>query len=390
MDAPIPQPRVSPAAAGHWAHPVEVDFLHRVFFTRRLLDPGNPLLARPLSECAPHMVAVVDQGFLDANPTFPAQLRAYLAAHPGLPTLHALRSVPGGERAKNDRAVVDLTLDLINTHHICRQSVVLAVGGGALLDAVGFGAATGHRGVRVVRLPTTVLAQDDAAMGVKCGINRYGKKNFEGAFAVPWAVLCDLEWLTTLPESAWRGGFSEAVKIALLRDPGLFTHLESCAAAIRGRSLETALPVIQRSAELHLLHITQGGDPFELNEARPLDYGHWAAHKLEQLTGFTLSHGEAVGIGVALDTWYSSLCGWLPDAAAARVVACLRNLGLATWHPALEEPALVSGLDEFKEHLGGRLTVTLLRGIGQPQETHSMDPELIRTAIATLARSEAP
>ena len=368
-----------------------VEFPHRVRCTRNLFDPANPVLADALD---PHgtgrgvsrLVLAIDEGVHRARPDLASRWAAYARAHAGrVPDAAATFTVTGGEAAKIGLATVERTLAEIDRHRICRQSFVVAIGGGAMLDAVGFAAATAHRGVRLVRIPTTVLAQDDAAMGVKNGINWNGKKNFLGSFAPPWAVLNDEDLLATLPDDEWRCGFSEAVKIALLRDPAFFARLEWDADAIRGREPEAASHAIRRSAELHLRHVTRGGDPFEIRTARPLDYGHWSAHRLEQVTGFSLGHGAAVGVGVALDTVYAALEGRLPREVSDRTLRTLARLGIPTFHPALlDAEALLGGLEEFREHLGGRLTVTLLRDVGVAEDVHSLDPQIVRAAIAEL------
>jgi 3-dehydroquinate synthase len=303
-----------------------------------------------------------------------------------MPSLACVESVGGGERCKRSMEVPERVVRAVDAHRIDRQSCVIAVGGGAVLDAVGFGAAIAHRGCRLVRLPTTVLSQDDAGMAVKNGINAGGKKNFVGAFAVPHAVVCDEAFLGSSPEWSWLGGFSEAVKIALLRDPPLLDRIERDAAAIRARDLAAAMPVIVRSAELHYRHIVLGGDPFEQRSARPLDYGHWLAHRLEGLTDGELPHGQAVSIGVAVDTMYSVQAGLLDPSAGARVLGVLRALGLPTSHPLLADlSAVESGLEEFREHLGGRLTVTLLRGIGESVDVHAVDAGTLRRAVDAAA-----
>lgn len=332
------------------------------------------------------MIAVIDEGVDRAWPGLGERVRAYARGHAErVPAPEACIVVRGGEATKNDGITVERVIDAVDQHRICRQSFVLAIGGGAMLDAVGFAAATAHRGVRLVRVPTTTLAQDDAAMGVKNGINRNGKKNFVGAFAPPWAVLNDERFLTTLPAAEFRAGFSEAVKIALLRDPELFRRMERDADAVREGNLDAAMPIVRRSAELHLRHIARGGDPFEISEARPLDYGHWAAHRLESMTKFALGHGAAVAVGVALDTAYAALEGRLPQDDADRTIDLLRRLGMETWHPALSDgDTLLHGLEEFREHLGGRLTITLLREIGEADEVHSLDAALVRRAIDRL------
>ena len=375
--------------------PFAVPFEHRVRFTQAAFDPANDALAGVLADPSAdgdsrRLAAFVDAGVLAAHPTVPEALARYLAARAdagdALPELACCEPVPGGEAAKDGMGTVDQVMLATERFRIDRRSVVLAIGGGAVLDAVGFAAATAHRGVRHVRMPTTVLAQDDAAMGVKNGVNRFGKKNYVGAFCPPDGVVCDRQFLGTLPERHFLGGFSEAVKIACLRDAALLDRIERDAPALRQRSIDAAWPIIMRSAELHLAHVTDGGDPFERLNARPLDFGHWAAHKLEQVTGFELPHGEAVSIGVALDCTYSALAGMLEERDCARVVRCLRALGLPVWHHALSDTLrLLRGLEEFREHLGGRLTVTLLSGIGHPVDVHAMEGPIVARAAERLS-----
>src|SRR5690606_16201143 len=292
--------------------------------------------------------------------------------------------VPGGERAKNDPAILQTLLLAIHDAGLCRRSYLIAVGGGAVLDVAAFAAATAHRGLRLIRVPSTTLAQDHSGVGVKYGVHAFGKKNYLGAFAAPWAVINDEALLETLSERHWVAGFSEAVKVALLKDAALFEQIEHAAAAIRDRDFNAAVPVIRRSAELHLAHIARGGDPFELLHARPLDFGHWAAHKLEQLTAFDLTHGDAVSIGLALDVTYARLARLLDGVTTDRILRCLEALGLPLSHPRLAEPALLDGLEEFREHLGGRLTITLLRSVGEPLDVHEMDAALVRRAASEL------
>ncbi len=371
--------------------PVQLAFAHRVRFTSGALNPANSALrdvfAADAAITSRRAIVLVDRGFADANRTLEQQLRAYFATHASaMPALTHFEVVTGGEDAKQDMRVVDRVIELVEHHRICRKSFVIAIGGGAMLDAVGFGAATAHRGVRLVRLPTTTLAQDDAAMGVKNGVNRFGKKNFVGAFAVPYAVLCDDALLATLPDAAFRAGFSEAVKIALLKDPAYFATLERDAVLIAARDMNAARPAIRRSAELHLRHIVDGGDPFEANEARPLDFGHWAAHRLEAMSAHAVSHGDAVALGLLLDCRYSNLKGWLSNADFARIRAVIAVLGLPMRHPLFaNHAALLAGADEFREHLGGKLTVTMLRGVGHGFEVHELDHDLVRRAAAEMA-----
>ncbi len=364
-----------------------VDYLHRLRFTRHAFDPANPVLREVLGEAeasSGRLVAFVDQGVIDAWPDLAARLKNYVKSVPGFAVAGDIRCVPGGEAAKNDWSVYEDTVRVIHDEGVCRHSTVLAIGGGAVLDVVGFAAATAHRGVRLVRFPTTTLAQGDAGIGVKNGINGFGTKNFLGSFAVPSAVINDEAFLSTLSDRDWRCGLSEAVKVALLKDERYFNAIERAADRLRDRDDAALRPIVRHSAELHLQHIVTSGDPFELRGARPLDFGHWSAHKLEQLTGFRMRHGEAVAIGVALDVVYSAMSGRLAGSDAARIVGVLERLGFALHDPALHEPALFDGLEEFREHLGGRLTITLLEGIGHAVDVHEIDRKLMADAIGQL------
>jgi 3-dehydroquinate synthase len=373
-----------------------VPFRYTVHFTERALDPDNRVLVDALARREPgrrhRVLAVIDAGVAEAHPTLASDLQRYAAAHPAALELVAEPiAVPGGEGAKNDPALISGLHERMATFGIDRQSFCLAIGGGAVLDMVGFAAATCHRGVRIVRMPTTVLGQNDSGVGVKNGVNGFGLKNFVGSFAVPFAVVNDFDFLRTLSQRDRVAGMAEAVKVALIRDASFFDWL--CQHAGELAQLEPAATrmMIGRCARLHVEHIAGGGDPFEFGSARPLDFGHWAAHKLESLTSNQLRHGEAVGIGLALDTRYSVDAGLLDRAVGVRIERLLIELGFRLYHPALEqrdaqgELAVLGGLREFREHLGGELTISLLRGVGAPVDVHEMDLVRVARCIAGLA-----
>ncbi|OYP34576.1 3-dehydroquinate synthase [Rhodopirellula sp. MGV] len=293
----------------------------------------------------------------------------------------------GGETIKNDSAGVEAVLAKINDHDLDRRSYVIAVGGGAFLDAVGYAAAIAHRGIRLVRIPTTTLAQGDSGVGVKNAINYFGKKNWVGTFAVPWAVINDAALLDSLPERDFVSGFSESVKVALLKSRSEFDWLCENADGIREREMDVVTRAIAVSCKLHLRHITEGGDPFEMLEARPLDFGHWSAHKLEPITNYEIRHGEAVGIGVAIDCFYSHLKLGFPIEDVRRTCQCLQSMGMSLWHEALSPlDRLLVGLEEFRQHLGGRLTITMLRGVGDSVNVHEIDTATMAQAIEMLRR----
>lgn len=376
-----------------------VPYEYPVVFTRGALRPANPALIDALRYKEPmkrHRVLVfIDGAVLDADPQISLRFRQYAAAHADVLDLVG-EPVPvmGGERVKSDPSHLDAIQQLIHEHRIDRHSFVIAIGGGAVLDAVGLAAALAHRGVRHVRMPTTVLGQNDSGVGVKNAINLNGIKNYTGAFAPPWAVVNDFDFLETLPRAQRVAGIAEAVKVALIRDRDFFEWLERNVNGLVTfeRGVEEAM--IRRSAELHMRQIAFGGDPFEQGSARPLDFGHWAAHRLESLTRNTVSHGEAVAIGIALDTRYSVLAGLLPEGEDERVVVLLEALGLRIFHPALRRVdasgrlALLTGLQDFREHLGGELTVTLLTSLGVGHEVNAIDDEKVVDALSWLEARE--
>lgn len=368
----------------------QVPCTHRLRLTRDVFGPDAAVLAELLepSGASPARVQFwVDAHVAEAQPQLKSRIRRFVAEHSDRVTMPGnIQVLPGGEEVKNDIHLLERMLKCINAADLDRRSYVVVVGGGAVLDAVGFAAAISHRGIRLIRLPTTTLAQGDSGVGVKNSVNLFRKKNWVGTFAVPWGVINDEALLSTLPLRDFRCGFSEAVKVSLLKDAAEFERIYRTADAIARRDMAAAVPVIQRSAALHLQHITQGGDPFEALEARPLDFGHWSAHKLEVLSQFDLRHGEAVAIGVAIDCVYSSLVHGLPREDADRVLDCLQRLGLPLYHPALADvDALFAGLEEFRQHLGGRLTLTMLPRIGAKLDVHHVDYARMRMAIEQVA-----
>ena len=375
------------------ARTIRVQFDHRVHFTRGLFAPSNSLLQTLLAQAGrvPKVLAVLDEGLAQARPDLAQAIETYFA---GLRDQLALVGPPliieGGERAKMSYFHVSEIHSQIERHHIDRHSCVLGLGGGALLDVAGLAAATAHRGVRHVRVPTTVLSQNDSGVGLKNGINAFGKKNFIGTFAPPLAVINDFDFLATLSGRDKRSGYAEAVKVALVRDRAYFDSLEDDAGALAAFEDEAMRRMIYRSAELHVEHIAAGGDPFEFGSARPLDFGHWAAHKLEQLSDYQIRHGEAVAIGMALDVIYSRNINLLDAASAGRILALLRKLGFELFANELlhldaeHQPMVLKGLEEFREHLGGELTLTMLRGIGAGVEVHEIILPKMLEALAEL------
>jgi len=378
---------------------VQVNFHYGVHFTQGLFQLENTLFKDTLRPFLPQnparFLCIIDQSVSSAHPNLTEDIQAYANHYADSLSLAASPIiVPGGEQSKNEHEHITAIIDAVNQYRIDRHSYIVAIGGGAAVDMIGYAAAIAHRGVRVVRVPTTVLGQNDAAVGVKNAVNAYDKKNFLGTFVPPYAVLNDFDFLETLENRDWIAGVSEAVKVALLKDAAFFDYIEDHALDLVSRDMDAMGWVIYRCAQLHLEHIATSGDPFEFGSSRPLDFGHWAAHKLEQLTDYDLRHGEAVAIGIALDTIYSHLTGRLSEGAMNRVLDTFQALGFQLYVPELEATNAESikhvyaGLDEFREHLGGVLTIMLLEGIGQGVEVHEIDQAVMDEAITKLRLME--
>ena len=370
----------------------KVSFNYNVYFTSDLFHQSNKAFDFFLREHVEHrthqkILFVVDDRVLNTHAQLHANIENYFKTHNTVSLVKEIIVISGGENAKNNSGSFDLVVEAIDKYGIDRHSYIAAIGGGSVLDLVGFVAAISHRGIRHIRIPTTILSQNDSGIGVKNGINYKGKKNFLGAFAPPVAVFNDDTFLLTLDDRNWRSGISEAIKVSLIKDADFFYWIEKNAKKLTARDVATMNYLIRRCAELHLQHIASG-DPFELGSSRPLDFGHWSAHKLEQLSGFEVLHGEAVAMGIALDTLYSALSGRLAMEKAKRIIQLLTDLGFGITHPQLqireEDSAILQGLQEFREHLGGRLTIMLLLDIGHGEEVHDMDISLLKQASVKL------
>ncbi|MFN6944298.1 MAG: 3-dehydroquinate synthase [Cytophagaceae bacterium] len=374
-----------------------VSYQYEVIFTNNLFHPGNPVFSKLLDsekgEKPAKVFFVVDKGVAETHPLLQGRIINYCNSvasdfHLTGPPL----IIEGGENVKNRRDYLDKILCSIEENGLCRHSYLAVIGGGAVLDMAGFAAAIAHRGIRLIRIPTTVLAQNDSGVGVKNGINAFGKKNFLGTFYPPYVVINDFNFLQTLSDKDYRSGISEAVKVALLKDPGFFKFIEYNACQLNSRNQDVMKILIHRCAELHMEHIS-GGDPFEAGSSRPLDFGHWAAHKLEQLSGCSINHGEAVAAGIALDCAYAYLIKLLSKEDLGRILSVLKQVGFKLFFEEMlvvidERNALLNGINEFREHLGGRLTIMLLEEIGKGKEVHQISEDIMLQAIKLLKEYE--
>lgn len=375
-----------------------VSFDYPVHFVHNAFAPDSDLLASVLKRRggpSPHKLMVyVDDGVAAAHPGLIGDIeKNAMRRKDAIRMMDAPEVVTGGEHAKNGWGGVRRIMESLGRHHMCRQSAVLAIGGGSILDMIGFAVSLVHRGLRFVRAPSTVLAQNDAGVGVKTGMNEHDAKNYAGTFAPPFAVINDATLLPTLPQEHWIGGVSEAFKVAMIKDAEFLEDLIACAGRLRKRDLAAMEDVIYRCAVLHLEHIRKAGDPFETGSSRPLDFGHWSAHQVEVMSQFSVGHGQSVAIGVALDTVYAARTGLIAEADMRRVVDALVRCGLPVWHECLErrdahgEPEVFAGLERFREHLGGRLTLAMPHPIGRQTEVHEVDRRAMSEAISWLRQT---
>ena len=337
------------------------------------------------SEKPADAIFFIDENVAKCHPNLIERIQLWNQQFLGLSNGAPIHLVPAGETLKNDFvATVALSEKMVEAK-LCRHSYVFILGGGAVLDAVGFAASITHRGIRQVRIPTTVLAQDDSAMGVKNGTNFNGVKNLLGTFCAPHAVICDGYFLKTLEQRDWVSGVAEAFKVAIIKDLDFLDFLSDHAEEIPSRQATVMHEIVKRSAKIHLNHIAFGGDPFETGSSRPLDFGHWSAHKLESMSGGKLRHGEAVSIGIALDLFCAETLGLISNQEVIQVVTAMQKATLPIWSDLLEqESELMQGLQEFQEHIGGDLTLTMPNGLGKTIEIHELTAKTVNSALTKL------
>ncbi|SDE79275.1 3-dehydroquinate synthase [Pricia antarctica] len=372
----------------------QVSYRYTLHSTKGLFDLGNDLFKSIIEEYKQNsrvkLLFVIDDGVANAHTDLLKNIVSYCEKYSYILSHTQSIVVKGGEQSKNSDGNVGEILKAINENAICRHSFVVVIGGGAVIDMAGYAAAIAHRGVKLIRIPTTVLSQNDSAVGVKNSINAFGKKNFLGTFAPPYSIINDSEFLSTLEQRDWIAGIAEALKVALIKDVGFFEYLEKHAEKLRERDHEAMQYTIYKCAEIHMQHISQGGDPFESGSSRPLDFGHWSAHKLEHMTGYSLRHGEAVAKGIVLDVTYAHMIGLISESELDRIIRVFEAIGFDLHFPVESEAEinrLLNGIEEFREHLGGQLTITLISGIGKKHDVHKIDNFLMKKALQSVNKT---
>lgn len=369
----------------------QVQYDYQLYFTSGLFALENQMFVNLIADYKDFepvkLLFVLDDGVKHHHPTLIPQIEDYCKAHRQTIKYTDTLVLPGGEQVKNSDTAIESVLKGVNDNKICRHSFVVVIGGGAVIDMVGYAAAIAHRGVKLIRIPTTVLSQNDSAVGVKNSVNAFKKKNFLGTFAPPFAIINDSDFLETLEQRDWISGISEAIKVALIKDKTFFKYIADNAVALKNREMEPMQYVIYKCAEMHMHHIAQGGDPFESGSSRPLDFGHWAAHKMEFMTNYELRHGEAVAKGIALDVTYAQLVGLISEEDLQHILDVMIAIGFDLSLPVQSNDKieqLLNGIEEFREHLGGQLTITLISDLGVKHDVHTIDMELMSKAITKL------
>ncbi|WP_372369186.1 3-dehydroquinate synthase [Candidatus Uabimicrobium sp. HlEnr_7] len=367
---------------------IQVTLEFPVHFTQNLFAENNKTFEQCVSFKEPkkqHKVLFfIDENVSSTHPDLIDSIKTYCQKCGSINLVSNPIVVPGGEVVKNNTSIVESIHKYTDKFKICRHSFAVVIGGGAVLDMVGFACATPHRGVRLIRIPTTVLSQNDSAMGVKNAINAFNKKNFLGTFCAPYAVINDREFLKTLCFRDWISGISEAIKVALIKDKPFFEFIQKHTDLLVNRDIIAMEKLIFRCAEIHLQHIRCSGDAFELGYSRPLDFGHWAAHKLESLSAYNIRHGEAVAVGIAIDSYYAEKKGFINKVQLQDILQVLHSLRFPLYYKEMQDPDFINGLEEFREHLGGILCITLPVGIGKKIEVNEIEHDMIFEAIDYL------
>jgi 3-dehydroquinate synthase len=274
-----------------------------------------------------------------------------------------LLTFPDGERFKTRQTKARLEDRLLKLG-AGRDTVVVALGGGVTGDLAGFLAATWHRGVPVVAIPTSVLAMVDAALGGKTAVDLPGGKNLVGAFHQPVSLWADVRVLRTLPARTYRAGLAEAVKTAATLDATLFRRLESDVKLLVLRRERSLLPIVARC--LALKGRVVAFDPHETGRRALLNFGHTVAHAVEAATHYRIAHGEAVAIGIVAESRLAERLTGFPHAHANRIEALLAALGLPVRAPAsIDERRLLRAMSRDKKGRAGVVRCALPERLGR-------------------------
>lgn len=343
-----------------------------------LLDARSSLVERLVSAGVGRQVVIVTNEIV--KPLWLAKVLDVLAEKSLQVDVFTL---PDGEAAKS-LANYSKLMDFLISHRHNRTTTLVALGGGVVGDLAGFAAATYQRGVGLVQIPTTLLAQVDSSVGGKTAVNHPTGKNLIGAFYQPKVVIADLNTLSTLPDRQLRAGFAEILKYGVIYDGEFFQWLEDNVDALLNRDLTSLVQAVERSCQIKAEVVAQ--DERETGVRAILNFGHTFGHALEALTDYSeYLHGEAVAIGMVMAADLSARQGLMRSDEAQKIKALVRSFGLpvSAGEVAIDEMQRVMGMD--KKVVDGSLRLVLSTSIGTALVTGEIDPSALR---ATLAAGE--
>ncbi|HHT9109726.1 MAG TPA: 3-dehydroquinate synthase [Candidatus Brocadiaceae bacterium] len=367
-----------------------VKFNYDIYFTENMFSNNGRIFSEIFKDKNSKIMVFIDSGVADKHTGIVKQISAWFKKNQERGAYISPVRVPGGERCKCDRKTQRIIGDSLRIHGLDRHSFVIIIGGGAVLDTVGYIASITHRGIRQVRIPTTVLSQCDSGVGVKTGINYYNTKNYFGTFTPPYAVINDFRFIRSLGVRDILSGVAEAFKVAIIKDKTFLNFLARNGSALKKQNAKAIKKMISHSAELHADHIAKGDDPFEMGSARPLDFGHWSGHYIETLTGYTLKHGESVVLGLMIDMIIARELKLVTVREFNKVLEGLKAWDFKLWHPILEKRekngklSIANGLEEFRQHIGGELNLVMPDGLGKSCLLKSISAEQIETAVKEM------
>lgn len=313
-----------------------------------------------------------------------SQAAPYLAALEAVGVIPTLAVIPPGEGSKTLDRACDLYDALIKVR-ADRHTAVVALGGGVVGDLAGFAAATYARGLPLLMIPTSLLAQVDSAVGGKVGVNHPRCKNIIGAFHQPVGVWIDTETLDSLPPREVRCGLAEVVKYGMILDADFFDELERDADAVSNRRPEVIRRVVARSCRLKA-EVVSRDEREETGLRAVLNFGHTIGHAIEAVAGYggEFRHGEAVAVGMVAEARLAEGIGWLSPAVTARLTALLERFGLPTAAPGMDPVALLDAMSRDKKNQKGKTRFVLPRALGRVELTDAPTETDLRAVLARL------
>ncbi len=362
--------------------------------TMELSAPGSIVPTYPLfigSGILPQISEAIPKAFASYHPfliTDANLLKHGHAARMNVDPASMFIIDPPGESSKHIETVAKI-LNALDEKGFGRDTIILALGGGTVGDIAGFAASVFKRGVPVLQIPTTTVAQADSAIGGKTGVNSDGSKNAIGTFWNPCAILVDVDTLKTLDERHYVAGLAESLKHALIADASYLDWIQENVEAIKCREPKALLALAQRNAFIKGTIVER--DPYERSGLRfVLNFGHTIGHAIETASDFRILHGEAVALGMLGALSLGAMMKVTPEPLTERTARLLRALGLPDALPeALSADDLVGVMAKDKKNVEGRIRFVLLSDIGDiyaPENAfaHPVERSMIVDACSTL------